>query len=136
MCASSVVLVWRSEDNLEEFTLFFHHIGPRNWTQIVRLGSKYLDLLSCHHSPLYLHFSLNSLLKDDIIFSFPLFQYIFHVRTTKMLSKMHTQVGQFPASNLSMIPLCPQQLVLILVCIKITWDLDLKKSVRSSPFWI
>lgn len=41
----TTVLMQRSEDNLQELALFYH-VGPRNQIQVVRLGSKYLYLLS------------------------------------------------------------------------------------------
>lgn len=42
VCAMACVL--RSEHNLQEPVLS-HHVGPRAWTQVVRLGSKLLYLL-------------------------------------------------------------------------------------------
>lgn len=35
---------WLSEDNLEESVLSLHHVGPRDYTQIIRLGGKCLYL--------------------------------------------------------------------------------------------
>jgi hypothetical protein len=32
--------VWGSEDNFQELVLSFYHVGPRDGTQVVRLGSK------------------------------------------------------------------------------------------------
>ena len=49
--------VWRSEDNLQEWVLSFHHVDPREQTQVVRLGSKCLYLLS-YQEPLTLVLSI------------------------------------------------------------------------------
>lgn len=38
--------VWRSEDKFGESVLPFHTVGSPNWTQVVRLGSSCLSLLS------------------------------------------------------------------------------------------
>jgi hypothetical protein len=38
--------MWGSEDNLRESVLLFDHMDPGAWTQIVRLGGKYLHLLN------------------------------------------------------------------------------------------
>ena len=38
-----VCIVWRSEDNLQEFTLSFYYADPRDQTHIVQLDSRYLD---------------------------------------------------------------------------------------------
>lgn len=35
--------MWKSEDNLQE-DLSLYGVSPRDWTQVVRLGSKYLYL--------------------------------------------------------------------------------------------
>lgn len=35
----TMVLVWRSEDNLEQSVLSFCHMGSRNWIQVVRLST-------------------------------------------------------------------------------------------------
>ena len=40
------------EDNLWESVLFFHDVGPRDQTQVVRLGTKHLYLLSHPAHPL------------------------------------------------------------------------------------
>lgn len=34
------MLAWRSEDNLGQLVLSFHHMGPRKGTLILRLGGK------------------------------------------------------------------------------------------------
>lgn len=34
--------VWRSKDNFWGSGLFFHHVGPRDWTWVIRFGSKTL----------------------------------------------------------------------------------------------
>lgn len=38
--------VLRSEGNLQESVLSFHHVGPEDRTQVVRFGGKHLYLLS------------------------------------------------------------------------------------------
>ena len=38
--------VWRSENNLRELVLSFHHVGLGDWTQDIRLGSKSHCLMS------------------------------------------------------------------------------------------
>ena len=43
--------VWRSEDNLQELALFFHHVGPRDGTQNVGFGSQSFLLLSLLTGP-------------------------------------------------------------------------------------
>lgn len=40
ICVCSYIL--RSEDTLQESLLSFHHMGPGDWTQIIRLGSRTL----------------------------------------------------------------------------------------------
>lgn len=37
--------VWNSEENLREPVLSFHHVGPRDWNQIIWLCGKHLYLL-------------------------------------------------------------------------------------------
>lgn len=46
VCAFTVccVVLWRSKDNLQEFFLFFHHMGPGDPTQVMKTGGKYLYL--------------------------------------------------------------------------------------------
>lgn len=44
-------LLWRSEGNVQESVLFFHHMGPRYQTQVVRFGGKTLYPLSHFSSP-------------------------------------------------------------------------------------
>lgn len=41
VCAQTTVLVWRSEDDMRELTLSFHHVDPRDWT-VSRLGGGFL----------------------------------------------------------------------------------------------
>lgn len=41
----------RSQDNLQESVLPFHHVSPRNQTQITRSGGKYLDPPNCLAGP-------------------------------------------------------------------------------------
>lgn len=36
------VHMWRSEDNLQESVLSFHHVGHRDGAWVIRLGSRYL----------------------------------------------------------------------------------------------
>lgn len=43
----------RSEDNSQGSVVFFHHVGRRNQTQIISLGSRCLYLLS-HRSVIFL----------------------------------------------------------------------------------
>lgn len=44
MCTHMYTCMWRSENNFwGDYFLFFHHMGPRFWTWVVRLGGK------CHH---------------------------------------------------------------------------------------
>lgn len=43
--------VWREEDNLLNSVLFFHHVDLSSRTQMVRLDSKCLCLLSHHSGP-------------------------------------------------------------------------------------
>lgn len=43
---SVLVYMWRSEDNLWKSVLSFHPLGPRNQTQIVRFGCKWLNSVS------------------------------------------------------------------------------------------
>jgi hypothetical protein len=45
------VPVWKLEDNLKLLFLTFHHVGSTNRTQVARLGSKPLYLLSHLYSP-------------------------------------------------------------------------------------
>lgn len=42
--------MWRLEDKLLEGLLSFHHIGPREWTQVSRFAGSHLYLLSRLHS--------------------------------------------------------------------------------------
>lgn len=36
--------VWMSEDNFKESVLSFYHVGSRNGTQVIRIGSKAISL--------------------------------------------------------------------------------------------
>lgn len=36
------VHMWKSEVNLLQQLLFFHHVGSEDWTQVIKLSSKYL----------------------------------------------------------------------------------------------
>lgn len=47
----AVILLWRTEDNLRELVLSFHHADPGNWTQVFRLDSKGLCPLGHLISP-------------------------------------------------------------------------------------
>jgi hypothetical protein len=40
--------MWKSE---EKSFISFHHLGPRNWVQVVRLGSKGLEVLGLFIAP-------------------------------------------------------------------------------------
>lgn len=42
VCVHVTAYLWRAEDHFQESILSFHYVGPRDWTQVVRLGSKYL----------------------------------------------------------------------------------------------
>lgn len=42
-----------SEDSLKEFVFSFHHLVSEMWTQVFRLNSKHLDLLSHPASPFF-----------------------------------------------------------------------------------
>lgn len=52
--------VWRSEESLWELVLFFHHLGPRDGTRVIRLN-KFLYLLSHLSSPRVAFLILNCL---------------------------------------------------------------------------
>jgi hypothetical protein len=43
--------MWRPEDILCEVVLSSHHVGPRDWTQVIKFGKKCLCLLSHLTSP-------------------------------------------------------------------------------------
>lgn len=49
--AHAVLLVWRSEGNLEELVLSFYHVVPGIQIQAVRLGGKYLCPLKSSFEP-------------------------------------------------------------------------------------
>jgi hypothetical protein len=38
----SMVLMWRSEENLEESVLFFHHVGSGDQKRVLGLGGNHL----------------------------------------------------------------------------------------------
>jgi hypothetical protein len=46
-----MMCLWRSEDNLLKLIPFFYHVDPRDQTQVARLGSKCLYLMSHLHRP-------------------------------------------------------------------------------------
>lgn len=46
LCIWGGAHVWSSEDNMWDSVLFLHHVGWRDWTQAIRLGSKGLYQLS------------------------------------------------------------------------------------------
>ena len=48
MCLYSIACMWKSE---EKSFISFHHLGPRNWVQVVRLGSKGLEVLGLFIAP-------------------------------------------------------------------------------------
>lgn len=48
---SAIELVKRSEDNLQESVPAFWHMGPGHWTQVPRLGAKYIYLMSQFFMP-------------------------------------------------------------------------------------
>lgn len=39
-CAHAIASVWRTESNVRELALSFHHGGPRDHTQVLTLASK------------------------------------------------------------------------------------------------
>lgn len=43
-CTWATVCVWKSGDNIQALVLSFHHVGSRNWTEVVGLGGKHLYL--------------------------------------------------------------------------------------------
>jgi hypothetical protein len=43
LCACVTMYIQRSEDNLWQLVLFFHHVGPRNGTHVIRLVSNHLS---------------------------------------------------------------------------------------------
>lgn len=45
VCMCATAYVWKLEDNVQESVLFFHRVGPREQTQVVRLGKGYLPLI-------------------------------------------------------------------------------------------
>lgn len=45
----AMALVWSSENNLQEFILTFHSVGPEDQTQIVMLGDKWPLLTEPSH---------------------------------------------------------------------------------------
>lgn len=49
------ILMWRSEDFLQESVLSVHHVGFKIWTQIIKLGNRYL-CLSYFVTPPFLFF--------------------------------------------------------------------------------
>jgi hypothetical protein len=46
VCASITVRIWQSENNFVKLVLSFHHIGPGDQSQIIRLGGKHFYPLS------------------------------------------------------------------------------------------
>lgn len=38
--------VWRAEDNLQKTVLSYQHVGPKDWTQVLRRKDKTYDPLS------------------------------------------------------------------------------------------
>lgn len=49
--------LWRSEANLQELVLSFHHRGPEDATRVIRLGSKHLFVLTLSPAPLVISFA-------------------------------------------------------------------------------
>lgn len=45
-CVCAKAFVWRSEENLQGSVLPFHHVGPRDQTQVTRLCGNDFDVLS------------------------------------------------------------------------------------------
>lgn len=41
VCACATLYMQKSEDNFHESTLFFHHVGPKDQTQLFRLRHLY-----------------------------------------------------------------------------------------------
>lgn len=52
--------IWRSEENLPEWILSFHHMAPRNQTQVIRLDCNHLCPLSHIAGPLLHTFKQSS----------------------------------------------------------------------------
>jgi hypothetical protein len=42
----AIIYIWRLGDNLQESVLSFHYVGPRDGTQVIRMGSTYLNPLN------------------------------------------------------------------------------------------
>lgn len=58
-CASTTLHFWTSEDNFQESFLSFYPVGPRDWTQVVRLGSRcFWDAEPTHFLQCLLHMIL------------------------------------------------------------------------------
>jgi hypothetical protein len=45
-CMHALVLMWRSENSIQESVLSFYHLSPRNQTQVLKLGGCCLYLQS------------------------------------------------------------------------------------------
>lgn len=58
---NAIVCVQRLENNLEVLFLFLHHVGHRDQTQMIRLGSKCLYLLRYLTNPYLLDVVWNHL---------------------------------------------------------------------------
>lgn len=61
VCVCALAHMWRSEDNLQELVLSFDHVGSRDWTKVIWLGSKWLYLLSYLASPHFFFFERHRL---------------------------------------------------------------------------
>lgn len=59
-CSHIYSHVLMSEDKLQGLTSSFHHIGPRDWTQVFTVGSKCLHLLRYLHWPSTVFFETES----------------------------------------------------------------------------
>jgi hypothetical protein len=45
MHASATACAWKSEYSLQKLFLFFHHVGPRDWTQVSNKGIHPISLI-------------------------------------------------------------------------------------------
>lgn len=53
---TSTAVMYRSENKLWELALPFHHLGPGDWTLVIKLGSKRLSSLNHPTIPSQQHF--------------------------------------------------------------------------------
>lgn len=60
--------VWCSNDKLWKSVLFFYHLGPGDWTQVIRLSGEHLYLINHLPKPLL---SLFTVVRDANIYNWP-----------------------------------------------------------------